>query len=78
MAKKNNVPKAKTDFDYIALCYTILPDYWAIWKNRFGTYSVGEVGEVLNEHGTQSSAAFVGSATEVWQYCDKKFNLLPF
>lgn len=27
----------------IEMIYEVLPEYWAIWKNRFGQWSIGEV-----------------------------------
>lgn len=53
--------------------YQLLPDYWAVWKNRFGDYSLGDVGDLTSETGVNSGAEFQGDLEYLYGCAMNKF-----
>ena len=55
--------------------YSILPAYWAVWRNRFDTWSIGEIGgEYDAEHGARTKATETGDLENIYNFALKKFN----
>lgn len=70
----NPVPGKLEDKHLIGAIYRLLPDYWAVWKNRFGNWSIGEVGDVMQKNTVQSSAAKTGTLSELYRFANTKFS----
>ena len=53
--------------------YQLLPDYWAVWKNRFGDYSCGDVGDITSGNNVNSEATFQGNLEYIFGCVKQKF-----
>ena len=64
---------SQEDSDTIVVIYKLLPSYWGIWRNRFGDWSIGEIGGKYENEKVVTQAEAVGSLVEMLKFAKNKF-----